>query len=116
MHLLVPFFVSLIIDALGLFRLSSFVFFFVPFLVKKRVFCLLIMYVAFSLLSMMFWFLPLIQVSFSQNPPGLPAIAVCWFVGCLCGSKLAIDWHNYGYSIMGLVHGPSHHLVLLAKR
>uniref|UniRef100_F6TKH0 ALG1 chitobiosyldiphosphodolichol beta-mannosyltransferase n=1 Tax=Equus caballus TaxID=9796 RepID=F6TKH0_HORSE len=52
---------------------------------------------------------------FLQNPPGLPAIAVCWFVGCLCGSKLVIDWHNYGYSIMGLVHGPSHPLVLLAK-
>ncbi|XP_016069978.1 PREDICTED: chitobiosyldiphosphodolichol beta-mannosyltransferase isoform X1 [Miniopterus natalensis] len=52
---------------------------------------------------------------FLQNPPGLPAIAVCWFVGCLCGSKLVIDWHNYGYSIMGLVHGPSHCLVLLAK-
>ncbi|KAM5331229.1 chitobiosyldiphosphodolichol beta-mannosyltransferase isoform 1-T1 [Glossophaga mutica] len=52
---------------------------------------------------------------FLQNPPGLPAIAVCWFVGCLCGSKLVIDWHNYGYSIMGLVHGPNHYLVLLAK-
>ncbi|XP_055265409.1 chitobiosyldiphosphodolichol beta-mannosyltransferase [Moschus berezovskii] len=50
-----------------------------------------------------------------QNPPGLPAIAVCWFAGCLCGSKLVVDWHNYGYSIMGLVHGPSHPLVLLAK-
>ncbi|XP_019515883.1 PREDICTED: chitobiosyldiphosphodolichol beta-mannosyltransferase [Hipposideros armiger] len=52
---------------------------------------------------------------FLQNPPGLPAIAVCLCVGCLCGSKLVIDWHNYGYSIMGLVHGPSHRLVLLAK-
>ncbi|XP_063474323.1 chitobiosyldiphosphodolichol beta-mannosyltransferase isoform X3 [Symphalangus syndactylus] len=52
---------------------------------------------------------------FLQNPPGLPSIAVCWFVGCLCGSKLVIDWHNYGYSIMGLVHGPKHPIVLLAK-
>ena len=60
-------------------------------------------------------FLFFIQVSLSQNPPGLPAIAVCWFAACLCGSKLVIDWHNYGYSIMGLVHGPGHCLVLLAK-
>ncbi|XP_057605947.1 chitobiosyldiphosphodolichol beta-mannosyltransferase isoform X2 [Hippopotamus amphibius kiboko] len=52
---------------------------------------------------------------FLQNPPGLPAIAICWFAGCLCGSKLVIDWHNYGYSIMGLVHGSGHPLVLLAK-
>ncbi|KAM7332995.1 hypothetical protein ACRRTK_006315 [Alexandromys fortis] len=52
---------------------------------------------------------------FLQNPPGLPAIAVCWLVGCMCGSRLVIDWHNYGYSIMGLVHGPRHPIVLLAK-
>ncbi|XP_073070787.1 chitobiosyldiphosphodolichol beta-mannosyltransferase isoform X2 [Manis javanica] len=52
---------------------------------------------------------------FLQNPPGLPAIAICWFVGCLCGSKLVTDWHNYGYSILGLGHGPRHCLVLLAK-
>ncbi|XP_051024059.1 chitobiosyldiphosphodolichol beta-mannosyltransferase [Acomys russatus] len=52
---------------------------------------------------------------FLQNPPALPAIAVCWFVCCVCGSKLVIDWHNYGYSIMGLVHGPRHPIVLLAK-
>ncbi|KAL0617342.1 Chitobiosyldiphosphodolichol beta-mannosyltransferase, partial [Plecturocebus cupreus] len=50
-----------------------------------------------------------------QSLAGLPGIAVCWFVGCLFGSKLVIDWHNYGYSIMGLVHGPNHPLVLLAK-
>ncbi|XP_040829315.1 chitobiosyldiphosphodolichol beta-mannosyltransferase isoform X1 [Ochotona curzoniae] len=52
---------------------------------------------------------------FLQNPPGLPGIAVCWLASCFCGSKLVVDWHNYGYSIMGLVHGPSHPIVLLAK-
>lgn len=74
------------------------------------------MYVALSLLSMIVFF-PHLHPSlpFSQNPPGLPAIAVCWFVACLCGPKLVIDWHNYGYSIMGLVHGPRHWVVLLAK-
>lgn len=77
---------------------------------------LLIDHVHYTLLLMMVWFPPLYsRFSLSQNPPGLPAIAVCWFVGCLCGSKLVIDWHNYGYSIMGLVHGPNHLLVLLAK-
>ncbi|XP_045142058.1 chitobiosyldiphosphodolichol beta-mannosyltransferase isoform X2 [Echinops telfairi] len=52
---------------------------------------------------------------FLQNPPGLPAIAVCWLTCCLFGGKLVVDWHNYGYSIMGLAHGPAHPLVLLAK-
>ncbi|XP_074136548.1 chitobiosyldiphosphodolichol beta-mannosyltransferase isoform X1 [Sminthopsis crassicaudata] len=50
-----------------------------------------------------------------QNPPGLPSIAVCWVVCCLRGSKLIIDWHNYGYTILGLTHGFAHPLVQLAK-
>ncbi|EPY77164.1 beta-1,4-mannosyltransferase isoform 1-like protein [Camelus ferus] len=43
------------------------------------------------------------------------SVTILGFSSCLCGSKLVIDWHNYGYSIMGLVHGPSHPIVLLAK-
>ncbi|XP_004692201.1 PREDICTED: chitobiosyldiphosphodolichol beta-mannosyltransferase [Condylura cristata] len=73
-----------------------------------------VVFQAVHLLWKLMWRLPAAYI-FLQNPPGLPAIAVCWFVGCLCGSKLVIDWHNYSYSIMGLVHGPSHLLVLLAK-
>ncbi|XP_012503196.1 PREDICTED: chitobiosyldiphosphodolichol beta-mannosyltransferase [Propithecus coquereli] len=73
-----------------------------------------VVFQAVHLLWMLMWREPAAYI-FLQNPPGLPSIAVCWFVGCLCGSKLVIDWHNYGYSIMGLVHGPNHPLVLLAK-
>lgn len=50
-----------------------------------------------------------------QNPPGLPSISVAWFVCILRGSRLIIDWHNYGYTIMALSHGPRHPLVRLAK-
>ncbi|NWU45827.1 ALG1 mannosyltransferase, partial [Hylia prasina] len=50
-----------------------------------------------------------------QNPPGLPSIAVAWVAGLWWGSKLIIDWHNYGYTIMSLSHGRSHPLVLIAK-
>ncbi|XP_008051862.1 chitobiosyldiphosphodolichol beta-mannosyltransferase [Carlito syrichta] len=73
-----------------------------------------VVFQAVHLLWKLMWTEPAAFI-FLQNPPGLPAIAVCWCVGCLCGSKLVIDWHNYGYSIMGLVHGPSHPFVLLAK-
>ncbi|XP_060028409.1 chitobiosyldiphosphodolichol beta-mannosyltransferase isoform X2 [Erinaceus europaeus] len=73
-----------------------------------------VVFQAVHLMWKLMWRQPAAYI-FLQNPPGLPAIAVCWFVGCLCGSKLVIDWHNYGYSIMALVHGPSHPLVLLAK-
>ncbi|XP_075998947.1 chitobiosyldiphosphodolichol beta-mannosyltransferase [Genypterus blacodes] len=50
-----------------------------------------------------------------QNPPGLPGIAVAWLVCVMRGSRFVIDWHNYGYTIMALTHGPRHPLVRLAK-
>lgn len=54
-------------------------------------------------------------VSVSQNPPGLPGIAVAWLVSVLRGSRLVIDWHNYGYTIMALSHSRGHPVVQLAK-
>ncbi|KAJ7414919.1 Chitobiosyldiphosphodolichol beta-mannosyltransferase [Willisornis vidua] len=50
-----------------------------------------------------------------QNPPGLPSIAVAWVAGLFWRSKLIIDWHNYGYTIMSLSHGRNHPLVQVAK-
>ncbi|NXA37511.1 ALG1 mannosyltransferase, partial [Eudromia elegans] len=50
-----------------------------------------------------------------QNPPGLPCIAVAWVVCLVWRSKLIIDWHNYGYTIMSLIHGRNHLLVRIAK-
>ncbi|XP_055659330.1 chitobiosyldiphosphodolichol beta-mannosyltransferase isoform X2 [Falco peregrinus] len=50
-----------------------------------------------------------------QNPPGLPAIAVAWVACLFWRSKLIIDWHNYGYTIMSLSHGRNHPLVQIAK-
>uniref|UniRef100_A0A8C8A8Z1 Chitobiosyldiphosphodolichol beta-mannosyltransferase n=1 Tax=Otus sunia TaxID=257818 RepID=A0A8C8A8Z1_9STRI len=50
-----------------------------------------------------------------QNPPGLPSIAVAWVACLFWRSKLIIDWHNYGYTIMGLNHGRNHPLVQIAK-
>ncbi|MED6258439.1 hypothetical protein ATANTOWER_007457 [Ataeniobius toweri] len=51
----------------------------------------------------------------SQNPPGLPGVAVAWVVCVLRGSTFIIDWHNYGYTIMALSLGASHPVVRLAK-
>uniref|UniRef100_A0A8C4T0W5 ALG1 chitobiosyldiphosphodolichol beta-mannosyltransferase n=1 Tax=Erpetoichthys calabaricus TaxID=27687 RepID=A0A8C4T0W5_ERPCA len=50
-----------------------------------------------------------------QNPPGLPSIAVAWFICLLRASKLMIDWHNYGYTIMALSLGERNPIVRLAK-
>ncbi|KAJ7305700.1 hypothetical protein JRQ81_010066 [Phrynocephalus forsythii] len=50
-----------------------------------------------------------------QNPPGLPSIAVTWLICLLRSSKLVIDWHNYGHTIMSLTHGERHLIVRIAK-
>ncbi|XP_070616912.1 chitobiosyldiphosphodolichol beta-mannosyltransferase isoform X3 [Erythrolamprus reginae] len=50
-----------------------------------------------------------------KNPPGLPSIAVSWLFCLLRNSKLIIDWHNYGYTLMGLTHGKRHLIVQIAK-
>lgn len=37
-----------------------------------------------------------------QNPPSVPSLPICWLVARIRGSKLVIDWHNYGYTILRL--------------
>lgn len=37
-----------------------------------------------------------------QNPPGIPALAVCYLYCLLTRTKFIIDWHNYTYTILGL--------------
>lgn len=50
-----------------------------------------------------------------QNPPSIPtlllAIIVCYFRK----TKLVIDWHNFGYSILALKLGRNHPLVRFSK-
>lgn len=50
-----------------------------------------------------------------KNPPSIPTLALVWIVAKLQGSKVIIDWHNLGYSILALKLGPSHLLVRIAK-
>ncbi|KAF8557404.1 glycosyltransferase family 33 protein [Imleria badia] len=50
-----------------------------------------------------------------QNPPSIPTLALVWLVGRVRSSKIIIDWHNLGYSILVLKLGPSHPFVKIAK-
>ncbi|KAF9478702.1 beta-1,4-mannosyltransferase [Pholiota conissans] len=50
-----------------------------------------------------------------QNPPSIPTLALVQLVGRIRGSKIIIDWHNLGYSILALKLGKSHVLVRIAK-
>nr|GAT46049.1 mannosyltransferase [Mycena chlorophos] len=53
-----------------------------------------------------------------QNPPSIPTLAIVQLVAYMRGSKLIIDWHNLGYSILAMRfprQGERHPLVRLAK-
>ncbi|RDB29215.1 Chitobiosyldiphosphodolichol beta-mannosyltransferase [Hypsizygus marmoreus] len=49
-----------------------------------------------------------------QNPPTIPTLALVWLVGRIRGSKVIIDWHNLGYSILALKVGKKHPFVKFA--
>jgi beta-1,4-mannosyltransferase len=51
-----------------------------------------------------------------KNPPSIPTLALVWMVGRLRGSKVIIDWHNLGYTILALKLGKKHPLVTLAEK
>ncbi|XP_064478720.1 chitobiosyldiphosphodolichol beta-mannosyltransferase-like [Ornithodoros turicata] len=44
-----------------------------------------------------------------QNPPSVPTLPVAWFCCLICRSKLVVDWHNYGWSILALTLGSRNH-------
>ena len=46
-----------------------------------------------------------------QNPPSIPTLAVCLAVCLWHRTRLVIDWHNFGYSILSLKLGQRHPLV-----
>jgi len=50
-----------------------------------------------------------------QNPPSIPTLFLAILVCHLRKTKLVIDWHNFGYSILAMKLGRNHPLVQVAK-
>jgi len=50
-----------------------------------------------------------------QNPPSIPTLALARLVAYQSGTNLIIDWHNTGYSILGMRVGPNSLLIRLAR-
>lgn len=50
-----------------------------------------------------------------QNPPSIPTLMMARVVSVLRKAWLIIDWHNFGYSILGMKLGMDHKVVRVAK-
>lgn len=50
-----------------------------------------------------------------QNPPSIPTLAIATLVCFLRQTRLLIDWHNFGYSILALKLGSQHPVVRFSK-
>lgn len=55
------------------------------------------------------------ELTSSQNPPAIPTLPIVKFAALLRGSKVIIDWHNTGYSILALRLGGKSLVVRFAK-
>lgn len=53
-----------------------------------------------TLFYAMMWATPAAQWIIIQNPPSIPTFHVALFVSLVRGSKVVIDWHNYGHTIL----------------
>lgn len=51
----------------------------------------------------------------AQNPPAIPTLAIVKLAALLRGSRVIIDWHNTGYSVLALRLGPTHPVVRFAR-
>jgi beta-1,4-mannosyltransferase len=51
----------------------------------------------------------------AQNPPAFPTLAVAWFSLHHRGVRMVTDWHNLGYTVLGLRMGRWHPAVRLAR-
>lgn len=50
-----------------------------------------------------------------QNPPSIPTLAVAQLTAIFRNSRLVIDWHNFGYSILAMRLGDTHPLVKISR-
>jgi len=50
-----------------------------------------------------------------QNPPALPMLPVAWLCARVRRSRLVVDWHNLGYSVLAMRLGRRHVAVRLAR-
>ncbi|KAJ3062248.1 mannosyltransferase [Podochytrium sp. JEL0797] len=55
------------------------------------------------------------EIVLVQNPPAIPTLMIAQLLRLIRGSKLIIDWHNFGFSIMAMGKPKGNKIVRIAK-
>ncbi|KAI1431856.1 glycosyltransferase family 33 protein [Xylaria sp. CBS 124048] len=50
-----------------------------------------------------------------QNPPSIPTLVIAFVISVLRNTRLMIDWHNYGWTILAGTKGRNHPFVEISK-
>ncbi|WWC63065.1 uncharacterized protein I303_105664 [Kwoniella dejecticola CBS 10117] len=75
-----------------------------------------VIYQIYSIMNLIIWKIPYnTEYLFVQNPPSIPTLAISQFIVLNTGSKLIIDWHNTGYSILSMRLGARSPIVKIAR-
>ncbi|KAB8346201.1 hypothetical protein FH972_023246 [Carpinus fangiana] len=83
-----------------------------PFVVKGP---LKALHQAWDLYQALAYRTPATKFMLVQNPPAVPVLAVAQMVCFQRNTRLVVDWHNYGWSILALKLGKSHPLVFISR-
>ena len=49
-----------------------------------------------------------------SSPASIPTLLIVWLVCRIRGAAFVIDWHNFGYTVLGMSLGAAHPLVRIA--
>ena len=69
----------------------------------------------FHLLLVLLCKVPKSRYLLVQSPPAIPTLLVALITSYLRGTKVCVDWHNYGYTLMALQLGETHPVVRIAR-
>lgn len=68
-----------------------------------------------QLAYVMLYEVPSPEAILTQTPPAIPTLVLVGLAARLRASRLVVDWHNFGYSLMALHLGPNSPIVRIAE-
>lgn len=84
----------------------------IPFVISGP---LKVIWQVFTLIHVLGYETPPAQWLLIQNPPSIPTMAVATLISKCRNTRLLIDWHNYGWTILSGTRGARHPFVRISK-